>query len=274
MRLLKRSPDGGLALVLFSDDNSLPPYAILSHTWADGQEVSYHELVGGTGKDKAGYDKVNFCVDRAHQDGLQYSWVDTCCIDKSTSVEVSTAINSMFRWYQRAKKCYVYLSDVEVPSEVTDAQVYRISWEAAFRQSRWFTRGWTLQELLAPPMVEFFSKEGKRLGSKMSLEQDIHEITKVPVEALRGQRLSEFSVEEQISWAARRTTTLEEDRVYCLLGICGVFLPLIYGEGEAYARLRLEEEIQKRQKGHGTTHVRDLTGTFAKQQLCVQANEV
>ncbi|KAL5384077.1 hypothetical protein DPSP01_005552 [Paraphaeosphaeria sporulosa] len=259
MRLLKRSPNGGLELVPFSDNKNLPPYAILSHTWVEGQEVSYHELVAGMGKDKAGHDKLNFCVDIAHQDGLQYSWVDTCCIDKSTSVEVSTAINSMFRWYQRARKCYVYLSDVEVPNEVTDAQVYPISWEAAFRQSRWFMRGWTLQELLAPPTVEFFSKEGKQLGSRMSLEQEIHKITKIPVKVLRGQGLSEFSVEERISWAARRITTLEEDRVYCLLGICGVFLPLIYGEGEAYARLRLEEEIQRRQKGHGTEHVRDLT---------------
>jgi hypothetical protein len=274
MRLLKRSPDGGLELVRFSDDNNPPPYAILSHTWTEGHEVSYHELVAGTGKDKAGYKKVNFCVDRAHQDGLQYSWVDTCCIDKSTSIEVTTAINSMFRWYQRANKCYVYLSDVEIPSEVTDAQMYPISWEAAFRQSRWFTRGWTLQELLAPPTVEFFSKEGKQLGSRMSLEQEIHKITKLPTEALRGQRLTEFSVEERISWAATRTTTLEEDRVYCLLGVCGVFLPLLYGEGEAYARLRLEEEIQKRQKGRGTERLRDLTSTFAKWQLYVQANEV
>jgi len=121
MRLLKRSLDGGLELVPFSDDNNLPPYAILSHTWADGQEVSYHELVAGMGKDKAGYDKLRFCVDRADEDGLQYSWVDTCCIDKSSSAELSAAINSMFRWYQRVSKCYVYMSDVEVPDEVGDS---------------------------------------------------------------------------------------------------------------------------------------------------------
>ncbi|OCK73900.1 hypothetical protein K432DRAFT_220114 [Lepidopterella palustris CBS 459.81] len=145
----------------------------------------------------------------------------------------------MFRWDQRASKCYVYLSDVQVPSEVTDAQVFRIAWEVAFRQSRWFTRDWTLQELLVPATVEFFSKEGKQLGSRISLEQEIHGITKIPIGVLRGQRLTEFSVEERMSWAASRTTALEEDKVYCLLGICGVFLPLIYGEGEAYAILRL-----------------------------------
>src|SRR6186713_415295 len=187
MRLLKRLPDGGFELVSFSD-NSLPPYAVLSHTWAEGQEVTYNELVAGTGKEKTGYKKLHFCVDKADEDGLQYSWVDTCCIDKSSSAELTEAINSMFRWYRHAKKCYVYLSDVgvpsEVPGEITDAQVFRISWEAAFRRSRWFTRGWTLQELLAPPTVEFFSKEGKRLGDRVSLEQDIHEITKVPIGVL------------------------------------------------------------------------------------------
>ena len=213
IRLLKRSPGGNFELISFSDDRP-PPYAILSHTWTEGQEVKYHELVSGTGKDKVGYNKLRFCVDKAAEDGLQYSWVDTCCIDKSTSDEISTAINSMFRWYQRASKCYVYLSDVQVPSEVTDAQAFRITWEVAFRQSRWFTRGWTLQELLAPATVEFFSKEGKRLGSRISLEQEIHEITRIPIGALRGQSLTEFSVEERMSWAAKRTTMLKEDKVY------------------------------------------------------------
>ena len=261
MRLLKRSPNGDFELISLNDDDP-PPYAILSHTWTEGQEVTYNELVAGTGKDKAGYDKIRFCMDRAAEDGLDYSWVDTCCIDKSTSNELSTAINSMFRWYQRATKCYVYLSDVQVPDEVTDAQAFQITWEGAFRWSRWFTRGWTLQELLAPATVEFFSRECKRLGSRVSLEQEVHEITKVPIRALRGQSLTEFDVEERISWVIKRTTTLKEDKVYCLLGIFGVFLPLIYGEGEAYATLRLKEEIQKRQEGRGTEGLQDLTGTF------------
>ncbi|OCK72981.1 HET-domain-containing protein, partial [Lepidopterella palustris CBS 459.81] len=235
MRLLKRSPNGGFELNLFNAGDP-PPYAILSHTWTEGQEVTYNELVAGTRKDKnkAGYGKIRFCVDKAAQDGLEYSWVDTCCIDKSTSDELSTAINSMFRWYQRASKCYVYLSDVQC----------RITWIDAFRRSIWFTRGWTLQELIAPPTVEFFSKEGKRLGSKISLEPEIYKITKVPIGALRGQCLSEFSVDERISWATKRKTTVKEDKAYCLLGIFGVFMPLIYGEGEAYATLRLREEIQ------------------------------
>jgi Heterokaryon incompatibility protein (HET) len=258
MRLLKRLPGGDFELISFNDDGP-PPYAILSHTWTEGQEVTYNELLAGTGKDKTGYAKIRFCGGRAAADGLQYFWVDTCCIDKSTSDELSTAINSMFRWYQRASKCYVYLSDVFVPEEVTDAEAFQITWEEAFRRSRWFTRGWTLQELLAPATVEFFSMEGKRLGSRISLEQEIHEITKIPIGVLRGQSLTEFSVEERMTWAAKRTTTLKEDKVYCLLGIFEVFLSLIYGEGEAYATLRLREEIQRRQEGRGTESLHDLS---------------
>jgi hypothetical protein len=258
MRLLKRSLRDDFHLISFDDD--VPPYAILSHTWAEGQEVTYNELVTGTGKDKIGYDKIRFCGRQAAADGLEYFWVDTCCIDKSTSDELSTAINSMFRWYQRASKCYVYLSDVVVPEEVADAEAFRITWMEAFRRSRWFTRGWTLQELLAPPCVEFFSKNSKRLGSRISLEQEIHEITKIATEALRGQNLAEFSVKDRMSWAAQRTTNLKEDKVYCLLGIFGVFLSLIYGEGEAYATVRLREEIERRQKGQGTERLHDLSG--------------
>ncbi|KAH7061021.1 kinesin light chain 1 [Paraphoma chrysanthemicola] len=258
MRLLRRLSSGDFEVASFNDENP-PPYAILSHTWTEGQEVTYNELVAGTGKDKTGYDKIRFCGGRAAADGLQYFWVDTCCIDKSTSHELSTAINSMFRWYQRASKCYVYLSDVVVPEEVADAEVFRIMWAEAFRRSQWFTRGWTLQELLAPPCVEFFSKNGKRLGSRISLEQEIHKITKIATGALRGKSLAGFSVEERMSWAAQRTTTLKEDKVYCLLGIFGVFLSLIYGEGEAYAALRLREEIERRQQGQGTARLHDLS---------------
>jgi hypothetical protein len=188
--------------------------------------------------------------------------VDTCSIDKSSSNELSAAINSMFSWYQHASKGYVYLSDVQVPDEVINVQAFRITWEAAFRRSRWFTRGWTLQELLAPPTVEFFSKEGRLLGSKISLEQEIHKITKIPIGVLRGQNLSDHDVEERMRWAEVRTTTVKEDKAYCLLGIFGVVLPLIYGEGEAYAALRLREELQKRQGEQGTENLQDLTGTF------------
>jgi hypothetical protein len=262
MRLLKRSSRGEIKLVSVNDD-SPPPYAILSHTWTnDEEEVTYNELVAGTGKDKTGYAKIRFCVDRAAADKLEHCWVDTCCIDRSSAQELQTAINSMFRWYQRARKCYVYLFDVEVPKDVSDAQASPISWAQAFRRCKWFTRGWTLQELLAPTSVEFFSKEGQLLGTRISLEREVRDLTKLPVEVLRGQQLSEFSIEDRMGWAANRTTTLKEDKVYCLLGIFGVYLPLIYGEGEAYAEERLREEIQRRREGRGTKRLQDLGGMF------------
>lgn len=145
MRLLKRLRGDDFKLISFNDDNP-PPYAILSHTWTEGQEVTYNELVAGTGKDKTGYDKIRFCGGRAAVDGLEYFWVDTCCIDSWNNDERSVAINSMFQWYQNAARCYVFLSDVSVPTEL----VQRSDWEALLRESKWFTRGWTLQELIAP----------------------------------------------------------------------------------------------------------------------------
>jgi hypothetical protein len=261
MRLLQRLQDGVFKLTSVSDEHP-PPYAILSHTWIEGQEVTHNEVVAGEGKGKTGYHKLRFCAEQAATDGFQYFWIDTCCIDKAEPIELSTAINCMYRWYQRAVKCYVYLSDVSVPVEVVDAQAFPITWLEMFRRSRWFTRGWTLQELLAPPHVEFFSKEGRLLGSRISLEQEIHQVTTIPVELLRGQIVAEYSIEERMRWAATRTTTLKEDKVYCLLGIFGVFLPLIYGEGEEYATQRLEEEIARRQKGRGARDQHSLSGAF------------
>jgi hypothetical protein len=261
MRLLQRLQDGFFKLTSFDDEHP-PLYAILSHTWTEGQEVTHDEVVAGKGKNKTGYDKLRFCAEQAATDGYQHFWIDTCCINKADPVELSTAINSMYRWYQRAAKCYVYLSDVSIPVEVVDAQAFPTTWTEAFRRSRWFTRGWTLQELLAPPHVQFFSTNGRLLGSRISLEQEIHQVTTIPIEVLRGQSANEYSVKERMRWAATRTTTLKEDKVYCLLGIFGVFLPLIYGEGEKYATQRLEEEIARRQKGQGTRDQHDLRGAF------------
>jgi hypothetical protein len=238
MRLLEDRGHGNLSLVEYYDN--VPSYAILSHTWGpDGEEVTFKDLMEDTGKNKAGYKKIEFCRKQTVKDGLQYFWLDTCCIDKSSSAELTEAINSMFRWYQDASNCYVYLSDVSISGERTNAQSSSTAWNAAFRRSRWFTRGWTLQELIAPTSVEFFSREGDRLGSKKSLEQEIHEITKIAIDALRGAPLTEFEVEERFSWAAHRETNRQEDKAYSLLGIFNVHMPLIYGEGnKAFVRLR------------------------------------
>jgi hypothetical protein len=170
--------------------------------------------------------------------------VDTCCIDKSNNTELSEAINSMFRWYRNAAKCYVYLSDVST-NDYNQNNLSPQSWEAAFRESRWFTRGWTLQELIAPPSVKFFSLEGKRLGDKKSLERQVHEVTGLAVQALQGSALFEFSIAERMSWAGKRETKREEDKAYSLLGIFDVHMPLIYGEGMKNAFRRLRKEIDK-----------------------------
>jgi hypothetical protein len=149
----------------------------------------------------------------------------------------------MFRWYRDAAKCYVYLSDVSARKRGNNNQSGHI-WESALRKSRWFTRGWTLQELLAPKSVEFFSRDGKRLGDKKSLEGQIHKVTDVPITALRGAPLSDFSIDERLRWARNRETERKEDQAYCLLGIFNVFIPPIYGEGEN-AFIRLRGEINK-----------------------------
>jgi hypothetical protein len=159
MRLLEIKSPGELNLVQVGTHNTVH-YAILSHTWTHGQEVTYEDLSSSAGESKAGYEKIKFCGEQAAKDDLQYFWVDTCCINKSDSTELTTAINSMFRWYQNAKKCYVYLADVSTPGCNADVQANQSTWEAAFRGSKWFTRGWTLQELIAPAIVEFFSREG------------------------------------------------------------------------------------------------------------------
>ncbi|KAH7403103.1 heterokaryon incompatibility protein-domain-containing protein [Cadophora sp. MPI-SDFR-AT-0126] len=245
MRLLKCNSVGELSLTQNLDDNALPPYAILSHTWGEPtEEVTFRDLMDGTGKGKAGYDKIRFCGGQAKLDGLHYFWVDTCCIDRSDSAELQTSINSMFRWYKTSIKCYVCLSDVRGPFE-SNEDAFNVKFESAFRAARWFTRGWTLQELIAPSSVEFFDMQYKRLGDKVSLERMLHERTGIPVEALQAYDPTKFSLDERISWVAERETKYPEDKAYSLCGIMGIFLPLIYGEGQENAFRRLRERYKE-----------------------------
>ncbi|KAH8589506.1 hypothetical protein B0O99DRAFT_692400 [Bisporella sp. PMI_857] len=250
MRLLEHNSDSEFSLTRDFVNGKIPEYAIISHTWgADTEEVTYRDMIDGTGKNKAGYEKIRFCGEQAKRDGLHYFWIDTCCIDKSNSNELAEAINSMFRWYRNAAKCYVYLPDVSSPVIGIGDMSDQLPWEMAFRTSRWFTRGWTLQELIAPTSVEFFSKNWELLGDKASLERHICEITRIPSKALRGSPLAQFSVTERMSWAETRQTTREEDMAYSLLGIFNVHMPLIYGERRANAVGRLREAIDRKEKG-------------------------
>ena len=248
MRLLGRYDTSDFSLTQFSDE-AIPPYAILSHTWGvDTEEVTFEDLKNGTGKNKPGYKKIRFCGEQAAQDSLEWFWIDTCCIDKTNKAELSRTIRSMFRWYRNAVKCYIYLSDVSTAKCESSDEGSRFTWEPAFQVSRWFTRGWTLQELLAPSAVEFFSRECKLLGNKISLTQQIHEITGIPKLAIQGARLSQFTVDERLLWTEHRQTKLEEDRAYSLLGLFDVYIAPLYGEGTRGAFKRLLDEIHKLDK--------------------------
>jgi hypothetical protein len=260
MRLLQYDNEGTLSLTKYFQEDEIPPYAILSHTWEDG-EILFRDLEEGRHWFKAGYHKLDFCRKQAANDGLKYFWVDTCCINKSSSAELQEAIISMFSWYRNAAKCYVYLTDVTMGDNLEPAQT-----EIAFRNSRWFTRSWTLPELLAPKVVEFYTSDGRWMGDKASMLAELHAITRIPQEAIQGSPLSQFSVEERMSWASSRRATRIEDEVYSMLGILHVFMPLIYGEG-VHAKERLKEELEKH---HRVSVPAPLPERAGRQHLLVQ----
>ncbi|KAK1826557.1 heterokaryon incompatibility protein-domain-containing protein [Podospora conica] len=243
----------------------IPPYAILSHTWGNG-EVTFQDMQDLEVASKLqGFRKIRGCADLAIANGHDWIWVDTCCIDKTSSAELSEAINSMFAWYRDSAVCYVYLGDVH---DITDAMLCdfytggpkKLYVRNLIVSSRWFKRGWTLQELVAPYHVEFFTAEWKSLGMKNTLEVLLSEKTGIPRAALAGGPLSEYSAAEKMSWASQRVTTREEDAAYCLLGIFDVHMPLLYGESTS-AFLRLQEEIFRR-----TEDLSLLVWTDARQQ--------
>lgn len=251
MRLLQLSDDGQTFSLVQFFDQDVPPYAILSHTWGD-EEVTYQDIISGAGPAKTGYDKLIFCAAQAAKDDIQLFWVDTCCINKESSAELSEAITSMFRWYRNSFRCYVLLTDVQTHclngsfDGLNGHNGLNGNLSSCFRASRWFTRGWTLQELIASPIVIFFSKEGDCLGNKSSLEEQIVDVTHLPRAVVRGERLENFDTEERISWINGRQTTREEDMAYSLLGILGISMLPNYGEGKISAFRRLRREYRDR----------------------------
>jgi hypothetical protein len=241
MRLLHFDALDRLILIDFRG-KPIPLYAVLSHRWSDS-ETLIEDIRDRRYKEKQeGYRKLRFCAEQAAQDGLEYFWIDTCCIDRWDNNERSRAINSMFQWYKNAKRCYVFLSDVSLSATTETPQ--RSDWEASFCASAWFGRGWTLQELIAPACVEFYSREGQRISDNTSLSRLLHGITGIPLTALRNCPLDQFSISERMKWAKKRTTTEEEDIVYCLLGLLGISMPIMYGEGQEIARRRLEAGME------------------------------
>ncbi|KAF4462092.1 het domain [Fusarium albosuccineum] len=241
----------------------IPEYAILSHTWSDEeillQDVENSDAYGSPwahvadgafqtlgGNEKKGLSKMMSSVGLAARKGFQHIWIDTCCIDKTSSAELSEAINSMYQWYAEANICYAYLADV-APAGTEDPFATRSS----FRRSRWFTRGWTLQELIASPQVEFFASDWSHLGSKngdIEFTRLLNQITGIQLDVLTGQMSpQEVSLASRMHWAADRETTRVEDIAYCLLGIFDVNMPLLYGEGKR-SFIRLQEAILSREE--------------------------
>ncbi|KIM70350.1 hypothetical protein SCLCIDRAFT_102078, partial [Scleroderma citrinum Foug A] len=236
------------AKVLESMDDEATEYAILSHRWI-GQEVDYDEVIGLAKMDRKekdeirrrdGYRKILQSCQQAEKDGCEWLWVDTCCIDKRSSAELSEAINSMYQWYENAKVCYAYLHDVPGSSFPTanDDESYPNfnGWP------EWFSRGWTLQELIAPSNLRFLNKNWKYIGDKRMLAPTLQGITGIPEHILtHGLRGNRPCVAQMMSWAANRTTTRVEDKAYSLMGLLDVNMPMLYGEGKkSFRRLQLE----------------------------------
>ena len=209
--------------------NEIPLYAILSHTWRKN-EITFQDIEGGDAEKKVGYEKIRETCRIAKDHGFDYVWIDTCCIDKTSSAELSEAINSMYHWYQESGMCYAYLADVQCNTETMSL--------AKFSKSRWFNRGWTLQELIAPSVVIFLNQEWKEIGTKSSLQRMISTISGIPANILLGGNIESASVAQRMSWASERKITRVEDLAYCLMGIFGINMPMLYGEGEkAFIRL-------------------------------------
>ena len=222
-------------------------YAILSHVW-DDVEMSFHDLVAlcaecaltRTNPRTRVPRKIRKACALARRHGYHWLWADTCCIDRSSSAELSEAVNAMFSYYARAAVCYAFLRDVP-----GGTLMHALSVDTAFWNSVWHTRGWTLQELVAPKLVLFVSADWTVLGTKAEHATLLRRITRIPESVLRfEQDLADVDVAQRMSWAARRKTTRPEDEAYCLMGIFGVNMPTLYGEGRK-AFYRLQEEIMK-----------------------------
>ncbi|KAJ1322964.1 HET domain-containing protein [Microdochium nivale] len=244
-----------LTIKLVQSMNPPSHYAILSHTWED-DEIIFEDFsragdVDALAVSKKGYAKVLGAVKLARDAGFQYIWIDNCCIDKSSSAELSEAINSMFKWYQRSAICFVYLGDFSVTGHPENPGYNYVcfgptSIRESFAASRWFRRSWTLQELVGPEHVHFYSREWMYVGAKDDEQfcRVLAERTRIPAEILtQPEKFRQASVAQRMSWAADREATREEDCSYSLFGIFEVNMAPLYGEGGERAFRRLQEEI-------------------------------
>lgn len=219
----------------------VPDYAILSHRWGLG-EVTFKDITGcpisdmnSPARQLIGFLKVEGACKLATKDGYDWIWIDTCCIDKESSADVDKAINSMWTYYTKSNVCYVYM--VDIPD-------YKAGRGIGFQKSNWFTRGWTLQELIAPVSVQFYAKDWSLIGTKLERNEEIAKITTIDSHLLaQNKSIDIYTTAERFSWAAHRQVTQEEDEAYSLLGLFQIHMPMLYGEGRARAFARLQEAI-------------------------------
>ena len=253
-RMMKdgKQVDRRTKILEFQDDEGIE-YAMLSHRWIDPTEAMYEEMVclvkmnrqeQDEIRGRLGYKKILDTCEQAKKDGYEWAWIDTCCIDKRSSAELSEAINSMYRWYANSKVCYAYLHDVHDPFfPASEHKNYPfVGW------LEWFSRGWTLQEMIAPRDVQFFNTNWQPIGDKKKLAPTLTRITRVPGHILKEGLLGNRPCIAQImSWAGRRMTTRVEDKAYSLMGLVDVNMPMLYGEGKKrfieYCDIRLQADL-------------------------------
>ncbi|KAL0939757.1 het domain protein [Colletotrichum truncatum] len=268
------------------EDPSATVYAILSHTWGE-EEVTFKDISClSKAEKKKGFVKIAKTCEIARRKDLKYAWVDTCCIDKTSSAELSEAINSMFPWYQRSAVCIVYLADLapsastqdpETPSSPSTAppssKTDSLHDLSDLGSCRWFSRGWTLQELIAPANVEFYDVDWQFRFTKEEVASKLSSITQIDVGVLRMTKpLKSVLVAVKMSWASKRQTRRPEDIAYCLLGIFDINMPMLYGEGSK-AFLRLQEQIATQSDDaslfswHSTDASQVYRGVFAKSPM-------
>ncbi|THU99523.1 HET-domain-containing protein [Dendrothele bispora CBS 962.96] len=215
----------------------IPIYAILSHTW-EKDEVTFQDIQDlEKAKKKSGWSKVERACEYVRKYKFNWLWIDTCCIDKSSSAELSEALNSMYKYYGDCRVCIAYLRDVSNEKNAKSME--------KLKESRWFRRGWTLQELIAPRYMVFLDKEWNMMGTRFGMRYVVSEVTSIPVDVFETGWLDDYSIAQKMSWAASRETTRPEDMAYCLMGLFGVNIPPIYGEGGTKAFMRLQQEIIK-----------------------------
>ncbi|KAI1180993.1 heterokaryon incompatibility protein-domain-containing protein [Nemania sp. FL0916] len=239
------------------------PYVVISHRWLDN-ELTFQDMEDVAGFHKRSEDpswaksqsaaKLKGACNQVyvwslarygseeHADFVHHVWLDTVCIDKKDPAELSEAINSMYRWYERATVCFVYVYD------------YQLGGKSLFSSCSWWERGWTLQELVAPVSSEFYDRNWTYFGNKIALSQEITNRTRISGNILShmGNRkiVSDESIGRRMSWYADRKTAKGEDAAYCLMGLFRVNMPLLYGEGSKRAFRRLQEEILKYSDDH------------------------